>query len=261
VPDSLQRYFLSEIEDRIRRLLNQVQAQVNTTTGAETNPVIQSQAFSNTDIDQEVNRSLIALYTEIVLDREDQFSQTYYVSVGANNPGPYAFPPSMLQLRYMDWIDPGVGQASARPEQWSPMNFMDDPMDRQMTRDFRGPTWQYDLSGSAFILNQNPNVANPSGVRIKCVVLPPELVNPTDVIVARFARVMQQAVIYDASQVLAQTRLRGTVSQEIAEGRQEWHQRLVTTAENAHKPPSTVSVSPRMPQMNYSGRRRGRRGW
>lgn len=258
MPDSLGRYYLSEMEDRVFRLLKQKQAAIST-AGVESNVVVQGQAFSTVDIDQQINSSLVGLYTEIVTNREDQFSQTSYQSVQNGNAGPYGFPPGMLQLRYMDWIDPGIGQANALPEQWVPMMFMDDPMARQMTDNYRGPTWQYDSSGSAFILNSQPTQDNPNGVRIRAVVLPAQLSGSNAVIQARFALVLQEAVIFDAAYVLAYSRLK-SVTEEISVGRQEWHQRLITTAENAHKPPSTVMVSNRIPALSYSGRRRGR-GW
>ena len=255
----MNRYYLSELEDRVWRLLGMKSADVDPTTGVETNSTLQSQAVSKTDVDQQINSRLIALYSTMIKDREDQFSQTFYTSILANLAGPYGFPPRMKQLRYMDWIDPGIGQARALPEQWVPMQYSDDPINRQMTRDNRGPMWKYASSGTAFVLDTTPRMDNPSGVRIECVVLPTPLVKPNDVIQCRFVAEVQEAVIFDAAYVLATTRVPGMLSQEITEGRQEWYQFVVTAAENAHKPPSTVTLSSRMPRMTYSGRRnRGR---
>src|SRR6185437_6447023 len=111
MPDSQGRYYLSEMEDRVFRLLKQKQAAVST-AGVESGVIVQGQAFSTTDIDQNLNSSLVGLYTEVVLNREDQFSQTFYTTVQMSNVGPYAFQPNMLQMRYMDWIDHGIGQAN-----------------------------------------------------------------------------------------------------------------------------------------------------
>lgn len=257
--DTLNRYSLTEMEDRVYRALKQKQATIST-AGVESGVIVQTQSFSTVDIDQQLNKALVAVFTEIVLEREDQFSQTFYVSIGNNNAGPYAFPPQLLQLRYMDWIDPGIGQANARPEQWVPMNYMDDPMNRQMSRDFRGPTWKYDLSGAGFMLNSLPTQDNPSGVRVTAVVMPPPLVKTDDVIKARFATVMQEVVILDAAIALGKPRNMPAVG-ALMEDRQEWHQRLVSTAANAHHPPSTITLSGRLPSMSYSGRRRGRSRW
>ncbi len=258
MPNATGLYSLSEMEDRVYRLLGQKQSTVSA-TGVESLVNVQGQAFSTVDIDQQINASLIALYTEVVMNREDQFSQTFFVTVKNQLAGPYGFPAGMLQLRYMDWIDPGIGQPNALPNQWTPMQFIDDPNSQQMADNYRGPTWQYDSSGSAFILNSLPQMDNPSGVRVKAVVLPPELVNPGDYIQARFARIFQNCCIYDAALVLGETEL-NSPNPRITEGRKEWHQRLITTAENAHKPPSTAMVSNRLPAMTFSGRRRGRGG-
>lgn len=261
MPDSLNRFYLSELEDRVFRELRLVQATVNTSTGAESAPVYQSQAISTTDIDRAINRALVKLYNKIIADREEQFSQTYYVTVQNGNVGPYSFPPNMLILRFMDWIDPGIGQTNALPEQWVPMQYIDDPMDRQIAQNFRGPTWAYDNSGTGFVLNWQPTQDNPSGVRIKAVVLPPPLKNATDVIQARFAAVLQEVVIFEAAQNVAPPSTNPTLLSELAENREEWWQTLVTTADNAHKPPSQSMISSRLPQMTYSGRRHRRGGW
>jgi hypothetical protein len=259
MPDSLNRYYLSDMQDRIWRLLGLKQSEVDPVTGAETNVTIQSQAISATDLTQAINSRLIALYSKMIQEREDQFTQTFYTSIKAYLAGPYGFPPRIKQLRYMDWIDPGVGKEHARPEQWVPMQYSDDPINRQMTHDNRGPMWKYATGGTAFVLDQMPTMDNPSGVRIECVVLPAPLVNPNDVIQARLVAELQEAVIFDAAFQLASKRIPSSLSAEIQEGREEWWQLLTAAAENAHKPPSTVTLSSRMPRMTYSGRRsRGR---
>ncbi len=259
MPDNFGRYSLAEMEDRVFRALKQNQAQVNTTTRAETTNYYPSQAFSNVDVDQQINASLVGLYSKVILNREDQFSQTFYQSVQAGRRGPYGFPPNMMQVRYMDWLEPGSCQWDQADEhRWKPMLMMDDPMDRAIERNSPGPSWKYDLGGTAFVLGRAPHCAWQNSVRIKAVVMPPYLVNSTDYIQARFVRQMQEAVILDAAFVLATSR-RLNVAQELAPQKDEAESTLVATAENAHHAPSSVPQSSRMPANTYSGRRRGQR--
>jgi hypothetical protein len=259
VPDGQGRYSLAEMEDRVFRALKMNQAQVNTTTRAETANYYPGQAFSNVDVDQQINASLVGLYSKVILNREDQFSQTFYVSVGAGNRGPYGFPPNTMQVRYMDWLEPGsCAWNQAEERHWRPMLMMDDPVDRPIEHNSPGPSWKYDLSGTAFVLGRTPHSAWQNAVRIKAVVMPPYLYNSTDYIQARFVRQMQEAVILDAAFVLATSR-RLNVAQEIAPQKDEAEATLIATAENAHHPPSVVGQSSRMPANTYSGRRR--RAW
>lgn len=252
--DSLGRYTLTDMEDRIRRMLSANRITVNTTTGAETSNIIQNQIFSNTDITQQVNTSLMMLYSEVVLAQPDQFSQTFYISVLQDNPGPYAFPFGMLQLRYMDWKPENTPISQMRPNMWIEMLPLGDPMDRDISNDFGAPTWEYDSSGTAFVLSSWPDRNNDNGIRIRAVVLPPALAGGTDVIQARFVRVMQEAVIYDAAYALAWSKLK-QVTDEMASERTRWHDRLIATAENAFHPPSAQMVTGRLISNNYSGRR------
>lgn len=260
MPDSLGRYYLSDMEDRVRRLLSMNQITVNTSTGAETSNVIQNQIASNTDITNQINTALIAVYSEVVLSREDQFSQTFYQSTTMNNPGPYAFPFGLLQLRYMDWKPYNIPLNQMKPELWVEMLPYGDPMDRNSANSFGAPTWEYDNSGTSFVLNNLPSQDNPDGIRIRAVVLPPALVNQTDVIQARFVRVMQEVVIYDATYALAWSKLKQLTAETQAE-RDRWHKLMSATADNAFHPPSTQMVTDRLIRGNYSGRRNSRTSW
>ena len=262
MPDSQGRYSLSDMQNLVVRLLNANAITVNTTTGAETSSIIQNQSFSNTDITNQINTALVGTYTEVALSQPEQFSQTTYQSYTMNNVGPYAFPFGMLQLRYMDWLPYGVLFQNARPENWIEMLPYGDPMDRSSANTFGAPTWEWDNSGTAFVLNSWPTQSNPNGIRIRAVVLPQALVNLTDVIQARFVLVMQEVVVYDAAYALAWSKLK-QVTDEIQQGRDDWHKRLSATADNAFHPPSVQMTTDRLIAGNYSGRRRrgGYGGW
>jgi hypothetical protein len=124
--DSLGRYSLSTMQDRIRRLLDSNQLVVDT-AGVEVSSTVQEQSYSDTDITNQLNESLTALYSEMIVGREILFASTIYLSTIANSPGPYAFPPQMLQLRWMKWKDPtvqftppGSPNFSPKPVEWYP---------------------------------------------------------------------------------------------------------------------------------------------
>lgn len=251
MPDTLGRYTVTEMEDRINRLLDGIQATINMSTGAETNPVIQEQNYSTVDMLQQINASLTGLYSEMILGREEQFAQTVYQTLTANNAGPYLFPPNMLQLRYMYYLPDNINFNQAIPEQWVPMPEFDDQSDLRILQQYRAPAWRWE--GNGFILWRNPQTTNPNNVRMSCVIMPAELVNQTDVIQVRFVRVMQQAVIYDAAYNLAWSKMK-QVSDEISKGRDEWHTRLISTVLNAYHTTSTQMVTDRFLRQTYTGR-------
>lgn len=265
MPNNLGAYSLSEMWDRIARALKLNQAQVNTANQAEITNYYPAQGFSQTDLSQKINEALVDLYSKVILGREDQFSITLYQSVQAGNHGPYGFPPNTLQVRYMDWLEPGsISWDRAEERHWIPMLMIDDPAERAIERQNRAPSWKYELSGTGFSLDRRPHCAWQNAIRMKLVVMPPELVQPTDYIQARFVRQMQQCVIYKAAYALALPR-KMPVAAEMKSKADEWEGTLIATAENANHPASVVSQSSRMPANTYSGRRGGqrwgRRGW
>lgn len=257
--DSLGRYQLSDMQDRVRRLLDSLQLVVSS-TGVETTNTIQDQSYSNTDLVNQINESLIALYCEMIVGKETLFASTQYLSTTANNPGPYAFPPDMVQLRWMKWKDPGVAfnpipspTFSPRPIQWHPMTQVDDPADWVNQEAFHVPSWRWEAG--QFYLNEVVTQANTNGIQINVINLPAELVNPTDVITTpQFVRIVQQVVIYDAAYTLAFSK-RKQVADELSKKRDEWHQRLLVMVENAYNNQSTQMIAPRrMMRQTYTGR-------
>lgn len=261
--DALGRYNLSVMQDRVRRLLDSLQLVVDS-SGNETSATVQDQSVSNTDIVNQINESLTGLYSEMIVGKESLFATTIYLSTQANYPGPYQFPPEMLQLRWMKWKDPGVpfnpvaGQTlSPIPVQWYPMVQVDDPQDWNNQEAFHSPTWRWESGGdtSQFYLNNMVAQTNANGIQANIVSLPNELVNSTDVIsIPQFVRIAQQAVIYDATYTLAFSK-RKQVTDEISSKRTEWHQRLIVLVENAYNTQSMQMVAPaRMLRNTYTSR-------
>lgn len=263
--DGLGRYQLSDMQDRVRRLLDAYAISVNTTTGAETIVQIQDQSFSNTDITASLNEALTAIYAQMVMGKESLFATTQYISVEQYNPGPYAFPPYMVQLRWLKWKDynvpfepfPSAGSSySPRPIEWRPMQQCEDPNDVDLMNAQTAPTWRWE-SGKLW-LNTVPSQANQNGIQINFVQLPTELVNATDVIsVPQFVRLAQQVAIYDTAYTLAFSKKK-QVAEELTKKRDEWHVILNTMVENAYNSQSTQMIAPqRMISPSYTGRFRG----
>jgi hypothetical protein len=255
--DSLGRYYLSTIRDRIQRLLDSLQLVV-ATSGIETSATLQDQSYSNTDIVNQVNESLTSIWAEMITGREVLFAQTVLLSTLANNPGPYAFPANMIQLRWMKWKNPNVPfvpATSPKPTDWYPMAFVDDPADWGNQEAFNAPTLRWE--GGEFLLNNLVAQDNINGIQCNIVAMPDELVNDNDVIqTPQFVRIMQQAVIYDAAYTLAFSKHK-QVTDELGGKRQEWHTKLMVLVENAYNVMSVQMIAPsRMPANTYTGRRK-----
>jgi hypothetical protein len=260
--DSLGRYQLVDIQDRVRRLLDALSFQVDPSSGAESDTTIQDQLISNTDIINQVNESLTGLWTELVLAKPRSFSQFTYISIEANNPGPYGFPPNMLgEPRWLKWKSPGIAFNCAKPEDWLPMQMVEDPNDYTSERAFGEiPTWRYD--GDGFRLNRYTYEANPQGIQVNFMTLPPELTAQTSVIQVplRYVRIMQQVVIYDAAYTLAFSKKK-QVTDELSKKRDEWHLRLNNLAESQPQSGSIQMIAPtRMQRSTFSGRMGAIRG-
>ncbi len=270
MPDSLGRYTLSEMENRTRLLLDGY----NQTLDANGNliaTIVVNFLVSNQDIDNQINESLIALYSEAIIGHEDLFAIEVYQDILAGQLQ-YSFPLNMLQLRWMRWKDPGLNPPSlavpgsavqnvAHPYDYSPMNEVPDPQDTQMSVGYyRAPT--YRRNANTFILNDYPKQDNVQGILMNYIALPAQLPPSTAatpslaVIQAPFAILAQEVVIYDAAFKLAATKNK-QVSPEIQTGREEWHQRFMSAVENALHSVSVSLTSSRLISSTYSGRETG----
>lgn len=270
MPDSLGRYFVYEMENRVRRILDAY----NPTLDANGNETLLLTNFnvSNQDIDTQLNESMIALYDEAIVAHEDVFVTTFFMDINEGQLQ-YSFPPGMLQLRFMRWkswsLDPMVSfppnqmppPNTARPSDYTPMYEVFDPQDLAMSVGYyRGPTWQ--RIGDGFVLGQFPRQNNKAGIMIQAIFLPPQMPITTPamfppgnqaVVPGPFARVAQEAIIYDAAAKLGDTKDRD-VSQTCEQLRTEWHQRFMVTAQNAENKPSVNFTSGRLIGDNYAGR-------
>lgn len=270
MPDSLGRYYVYEMENRVRRILDAY----NPTLDVNGNETLLLTNFnvSNQDIDTQLNESMVALYTEAIVAHEDAFVTTFFMDINQGQLE-YSFPPGMLQLRFMRSKMPRLDPLSAtipgtspvpnaaRPVDYTPMYEVFDPNDLAMSVGYyRGPTWQ--RIGEGFVLGQFPQQNNPAGIMIQAIFLPPQfpLTSPdmfppgnTAVVRGPFARVAQEAIIYDASVKLGDTKDRD-VSQTAETLRTEWHQRFLVTAQNAENKPSINFTSGRLIGDNYAGR-------
>ena len=260
--DSLGRYQLVDMRDRVRRLLDAYQLVVTTGTvptgGVETSAMVQDQSFSNIDINNQVNESLISLYCEMIVGKETLFASTRYLSINQNDPGPYSLPPDCIQLRWMKWKSPSIAYNPSTPTpipmEWYPMVQIDDPADWAYQEGvFDAPTWRWE--SGMFYLNEVPPQANLNGIQMNIVTMPTELVKDTDVIsMPQFVRIVQQAVIYDAAYTIAFSK-RKQVENELAKKRDEWHARLTVMVQNAYNTQSTQLIAPRrMIRDTYTGR-------
>jgi hypothetical protein len=282
MPNGQGLYYLSDMQDRIRRLLDAVSYQVNSTSGVESNLSIEDQSISNTELTNNINESLMRLYAEMMEGRDSLFAVTSWMSTVANNPGPYVFPANMLNLRWMKWRRYGYGPTEApygpqnvSPQgfpwpgsplahsiRWYPMTMIDDPADYNSQHDYNAPTWRWE--GGGFILNWAPEYNNPNGIMLNYTVLAPELVNANDTItlpkVLQLVRFVQQAVIYDAAVSLESSKKK-MVNAEHQQTRDNWHARVITETTNAYRTQSMQMVAPqRMGRQTFTGRRH-RRSW
>lgn len=270
MPDSLGRYFVYEMENRVRRILDAF----NPTLDANGNETLLLTNFnvSNQDIDTQLNESMIALYDEAIVAHEDAFVTTFFMDINEGQLQ-YSFPPGMLQLRFMRWKNPRLSPLTttipgttpltnaARPFDYTPMYEVFDPNDLAMSVGYyRGPTWQ--RVGDSFVLGDFPRQPNPQGIMIQAIFLPAQLPITTPamfppgnqaVVLGPFARVAQEAIIYDAAVKLGDTKDRD-VSQTAETLRTEWHQRFLVTAQNAENKPSINFTSGRLIGDNYAGR-------
>jgi hypothetical protein len=271
MPDSLGRYYLgADMEPRVRRLLDALNLTLDA-NGNEIASIVTNFLVSNTDIDNQINESLIALYTEAILGHEDLFAIEIYMDIRAGILN-YNFPANMLQLRWMRWKDAGQqppslavpgasSQSVAHPYDYTPMNEVSDPQDAQMTVGYyRAPTYRRNANG--FVLNDYPRQDNLQGILMNFIALPTQLTPSTaaqpstSVIQAPFALLAQETVIYDAAYKLAATKNK-QVSPEVEKGREEWHQRFMSAVENALHSVSTQLTSARLISSTYSGRETG----
>ena len=282
MPNGQGIYYLSDMQDRIRRLLDAVSYQVNTTTGTESNLVIEDQSISNTELTNNINESLMRLYAEMMEGRDSLFAVTSWLSTVAHNPGPYVFPANMLNLRWMKWKRFGYtnssqpyGVQNVQPQgfpwpasplahsiDWYPMTMVDDPSDYNSQNDYYVPTWRWE--GGGFVLNRAPEYNNENGIMINYTVLAPELAGPNDTItlpkVLQLVRFVQQAVIYDTAVSLESSKKK-MVNAEHQSARDNWHARVITETTNAYRTQSMQMVAPqRMGRMTFTGRRY-RRSW
>lgn len=256
MPNSLGQYSLLEMEGRVRRELNDATLAVNVNTGVEsTNPVFTTQLYSNTDIDQALNTSMTEAFLEMCTNHEELFAQTFYISTKANNIGPYALPFNTLKLRWLKWKSPSIALLAIRPDQWEPMAYWDEDNSWDQGNDFSGGrSPSYRREGDSIILNKMQYQDNANGIMANVVVLPPELVNLTDVVQSKFSRPLQQFMIFDAAVHLGDTR-EMQVAQETKDQRERAHVMLMAVVDNALQPPSVQLVSGRLVKTTYSGRR------
>ena len=251
MPDTLGRYSLSEMEGFVKRELNDLTLTVNG-SGVETaGPVQTTQFYSNTDIDFALNSSMQKAFAEMIIDHEDLFAQTTYITIAANRIGPYALPFNLLMLRWLKMKPASLTLQNVRPEDWQPMVYYDEDLSQGIQHQFGGPT--YRLEGDNIMLNSLPVQENSNGMMVNSIMLPPKLVKPADVVVLPFALLIQDYMIYDAAVHIGETREQ-QASQEIKDNRQRAHDLLMAAVSNTIKPPSVQIYSPRLVKRTYSGR-------
>lgn len=274
--DSLGRYFVYEMERRVRRILDSFNPVLDA-NGNESPapPAISNFNVSNQAIDEKLNTALIAIYTEGIAGHEDLFTVTIFQDVIQDQIS-YAFPLNMLQLRWMRYKHnwnlaplntqmPGQlpSPSAARPRDYLPMYESKDPDDLGMaTGYYKGPTWYRD--GGNFILNSLPKQTNLGAIMMNIVALPAKFpittpamfssgLGNTAVIQAPFALLAQESIIYDAALMLGAELNKG-VAESVAQMRQEWHERFMQAIVSAHTYPSVNITSGRLVGDNYAGR-------
>lgn len=271
MPDSLGRYYVYEMENRVRRILDAYNLILDV-NGNETPSILTDFNVSNQDIDIQLNESMVALYNEAIVAHEDVFVQTFFMDI-LQGQLQYSFPPGMLQLRFMRWKQPrlepltatipggNVPAGAARPFDYTPMYEVFDPNDLAMSVGYyRGPTWQ--RVGDGFILGDFPRENNPAGIMVQAIFLPPQFPittaamfppGNTAVVTGAFARVAQEAIIYDTAMKLGDHKDKD-VPPTVPTLRTEWHQRFIVTAQNAENKPSINLTSGRLIGQDYAGR-------
>lgn len=252
MPDTLGRYSLSEMRERVRRELGDSQLSISTTTGAETgNPSYPSQLYSNTDLNEALNYSMVTQFQEMWTDHEEIFSTITYISITANRIGPYALPFNMLKLRWLKIKPASISIQAIRPDQWQPMVYYDEDLSQGIQNQFGGRTYQ--RQGDNILLNWLPSESNSNGIMVNCVVMPPELVKDGDVVMSQFVRPLQNFMIFDAAVHIGDSR-ENEVPEHLIEQRDRAHIALMATVDNALQPPSVQLYSTRLVKRTYSGR-------
>ncbi len=251
MPDNLGRYFLSEMQDRVRRELGDAQLSVGT-DGVEIAPAIYTtQLYSNTDLTEALNYSMVAQFQEMWTDREDIFAQTTYITIIANHIGPYALPFNMLKLRWLKMKPPSQGVLSIRPDQWRPLTYYDEDLTGGIQNQFGGAT--YRREGNNILLNFLPSSNNIQGILVNSVSMPRDLTNADDVVQSEFARPLQNFMIFDAAVHLADTR-ENQVSPHLQEQLERAHNALMATVDNALQPTQVQLYSTRLVKNTFTGR-------
>ena len=252
MPDSQGRYTLSDMRDRVRRLMNLKQQTIDPTTGAETGSTIVGQDVSNTDINNQLNMSYQNIALEIMENREEQFTTTAYISTKAGV-FRYSFPFNMIQWRSLRWKNPGLTQWT--DSDYHAMVVYDEADRRTWTGTLNRPTWRPE--GDTFVLSWDNDafntIDNPQGIQIRGVFLPNELSKDTDVIQFTIARILQQYIIYDAAVELLWSKKK-QVTQEVQQGRDRWYSTVIKTIDNRFHPSAIQFVSERLVKHSYSGR-------
>jgi len=265
--DSLGVYPLTTIQERIRRLCNALQVTIDNTTGEEIAPiVVADQNISNTDILEQVNSSLMSAYMALIQDTPQIFARVVYITVVAGL-ATYKLPSGTMQLVSLKMLPPGTavnasGQinpvppggvpVSLQPWQWIPIyEYDEDNLWKTQPSGNGWPTYRRD--DDTIILSIIPATNIPNGLQLRTIVLPPPLEDPDDKIRTSLARIIQEYVIYDSAYVLYDTRKKA-VPESVAQGRQEWQERLIRAAENMDHPRFTQFRSNRLVKWSYSGR-------
>jgi hypothetical protein len=272
MPNNLGQYYMYEMESKVRTMMNLFNQTLDE-NGNVAAQQIQYQNISNQDIDNYINESLRALYTEAMILSSELFAIDIYIDV-IQDIVQYAFPLNMLLLRNINWKEPRLqpplsqnvhpgypssnSPSAAQPWDYTPMVEVNDPMDKQIANHyFRGPT--YRRNGDTFILSRRPQENNQMGIRMNVCILPPALAASTATtpssatVQGLFGLLAQEVIIYDAACKLSAFKKK-QIPEETMKLRDDWHTRFFTSVNNAEIQQSTNIVSTRMIARTYSGR-------
>jgi len=248
MPNALGLYSLSEIQDKVRRLVWGEYIGVDPSTGDEiADSTIYDQIISNQDLADQINRQINLLYLEANMLSQDSQISTKYLSVNAYQPS-VALPPDMLTLKEMHWKDPN--KSNPMPQDWYPMYHLDQSYPAQFGAT-RAPSWHRD--GNAIVFDSQVTQSNPGGIRVRYVQWVRMLVNAGDTLSGQLARVMQEAVIFGTANFVAGTK-RGVVSQAVQDGYKTWHDALILAASNTERPEDMQMFNKGLVRRGFSGR-------
>jgi|SRR5215475_12655755 len=248
--DSMGRYTLAELRDKVRRAAFAELYTVDASGDESGSPLIDT-LISNKDLDDSINKAIRGLGMETA--QLSPMVMASHIDMPIAPAQQYAFPSNMLVLQQILYRPSRTASANGNyppstpisgtwatnlPDQgWVPLPLNNAQLEN--TSEF-----SYRREGSFFILNWIPDRAAPMALRIRYLAWVNSLVKTTDVIKGFDGMVLalQEVVIYESARDIMATK-RKQVTDEINSLYDMWHTRYATVISAAINPDHVSATS------------------